>query len=165
MNPKTESESIFEAFCNNNGVRLTFRTARNEPTPFCFQTRLINERTIGADRRLRPLQIVPRLKCQPVEGSRVEDEGKAQRGLGSDGMRVGDEGFDVIGGDAGASSQLGGVECVRDQVGVQQDVARGSQGLRGVYFRMRGELDQFHGGFSLSDTAAQRISAYSVPCQ
>ncbi|GAB2785736.1 hypothetical protein GCM10027021_05150 [Dyella kyungheensis] len=59
-------------------------------------------------------------------------------------MGVGDEGFDVIGGDAGATGKLGGVEGVGDEVGVQQDVAGGSQGLRGVYFRVRGELDQFH---------------------
>ena len=125
----------------------------------------INERTIGADRRFRPLQVVSGLKRQPIKGGGVEDERKAEGDLGGDGVGVGDEGFDVVCGDAGATGELGGVECVGDQVGVQQDVAGGSQRLRGVDFRMRGELDQFHGGSSLSDTAAQRIGAYSAPCQ
>ena len=40
-------------------------------------TRLINERTVGADRGLRPLQIVSGLKRQPIKGGGVEDEGKA----------------------------------------------------------------------------------------
>jgi hypothetical protein len=38
--------------------------------------------------------------------------------FGGDGVCIGDEGFDVIGGDAGAAGELGGVERVRDQVGV-----------------------------------------------
>jgi len=78
---------------------------------------------------------------------------------------VGDEGFDVGGGYAGAAGESGGVEGVGDQVGVQQDIAGGSQGLRGVHVRMRGELDQFHRGLPLSGTAARRIGAYSAPCQ
>ncbi len=92
-------------------------------------TPLINERTIGADDRLRPFQIVPRLKCQPVEGGGVEGEGKADGDLGGDWVGVGDEGFDLVGGYAGTTGKLGGVECAGDQVGVQQDVAGGSQRL------------------------------------
>ena len=122
------------------GPSFAFAPAR---TPVVL-THLIRKRTIGADHRLRPFQIVPRLKCQPVEGGGVEGEGEAEGDLGGDGEGVGDEGFDLVGGYAGAAGELSGVECARDEVGVQQDVAGGSQGLRGVHIRVRGELDQFH---------------------
>jgi len=140
--------------------------AETSPPPsICLRLSSINKRPISAHNRLRPFQIVPRLKCKPVEGGGVEGEGKAECDLGGDRVSVSNEGFYLIGGYAGATGESGGVEGVGDEVGVQQDVAGGSQRLRGVHIRMRGEVDQFHGGLPLSGTAARRIGAYSAPCQ
>ena len=122
-----------EAVNSNNGGGTQLPPYRLS-VPFIVHSSLINERTIGADHRLGPFQVIPRLKCQPVEGGGVEGEGEADGDLGGDGVGVGDERFNLIGGYAAATGELGGVEGARDQVGVQQDVAGGSQGLRGVHF-------------------------------
>jgi len=86
------------------------------------QSGLIDERTIGADYGLCLFQIVPCLQCQPVEGGGVEGEGKADGDVGGDGVGAVVEGFDVARGYAGATGELGGVECAGDQLYVQEYV-------------------------------------------
>jgi hypothetical protein len=62
---------------NGDGVLLPPSRWSNYLRPVRLVVRLpsINEWTIRADHWLRPLKVVPRLKCKPVKGGGVESQG------------------------------------------------------------------------------------------